>query len=365
MKPLLARRAALQAAAGFTIIALGTFGPSLAARAAVVTAAKAGTACGSRPSQAVLTAALLTRDANATASASPTASPSATTAQSAAATASPSPTAGSTTSPPDTSAPSPSPDPSTTSSAPSSPSIAPWKYPQLCVSAQSLSTSSQVSPGSLASFVIWVWSTTEASKNVAVTAQVTAGSNVGTPSFSVCPRASGTSCSVGDLQVGQADGLEVTLPVQAGALAGELVELTAQASAAGALGYSCTVTDVVAQTPAAGSASSASALPGTLLPIPGTSVSPVDPSSLFPTVLPSPQTDSPPPDAPTSLLPADTAASATPDNARLDAQLAGIAALGALIIAVGTMLARASIVPRSLRAKRPEQKTSEQPTPTP
>lgn len=356
MKPLLAGRAALQAAAGFTIIAFGTVGPSLAAHAAVVTAAKASTACGSRPSDAVLAAAQVTRDASATTSASATASPSATTAPSAEATASPSPTDGSTTSPPGTTAPSPSPDPSTTSSAPSSPSIAPWKSPQLCVSAQSLSTSSQVSPGSLASFVIWVWTTTEASKNVSVSAQVAAGSNVGTPSFSVCPRASGTSCSVGDLQVGQADALEVTLPVQAGALAGELVELTAQASAAGALGYSCTATDVVASTPAAGSTSSSSALPGTLLPIPGTSVSPVDPSSLFPTVLPSPATVSLPTDAPSSVLPADTTASAVPVNARLDAQLGGIAALGAVIIAVGTMLVRASRVPRTLGANQSQQK---------
>jgi hypothetical protein len=210
--------------------------------------------------------------------------------------------------------------------------------------------------------VIWVWTTKKASRNVSVTAQVGAGFSLGTPSFSICPHATGTSCSVGDLTVGQAAALEVSVPVQAAAPAGELVELTAQASAAGAVGYSCTAADVVTLTGAAGSASSASVEPATLLPIPGTSVSAVDPSSLFPTVLPSSPTVSLPSDAPSSVLPADTTASAVPVNARLDAQLAGIAALGAVIIAVGTMLVRASRprpAPRTKASQQEEQATGQ------
>jgi hypothetical protein len=199
----------------------------------------------------------------------------------------------------------------------------------------------------LATFVIWVWSTKAASRNVSVTAQVAPGSSVGTPTFSICPHSRGTTCSVGTLKVGQADALEATVQVQAGALAGELVELTAEASAAGALGYSCTATDVVAMTPGAGSTSPGSVLPATLAPtlppIPGLTVSPpVDPTSLFPTVLPSPGTVSLPPAGASSVLPADTTASAVPVNGRVDAQLAGIAVLSAVIIAVGTLLVRRS-----------------------
>jgi hypothetical protein len=221
----------------------------------------------------------------------------------------------------------------------------------------------------MATFVIWVWSIKAASRHVSVTAQMEPGSNVGTPTFSICPHSKGTTCSVGDLRVGQTDALEATVPVQAGAGAGELVALTAQASAAGALGYSCTATDVVALTPAAGSTTPPSALPGTLPgtllpatlpPLSGTGVSPIDPSSLFPTVSPSPGVVSLPPAGPTTVLPADTTASAVPVNGRLDAQLAGIAALGALIIAAGTVLVRTSRAPSVVRATRPQREKREQ-----
>jgi len=212
----------------------------------------------------------------------------------------------------------------------------------------------------MATFVIWVWSIKAASTNVSVTAQVVPGANVGTPTFSVCPHSEGTTCSVGNLQVGQTAALEATVPVQPGALAGELVELNAQASAAGALGYSCSATDMVALTPAAGSTSPASALPGTLLPIPGTGISAVDPSILFKTVFPSPGVVSPPPGEPSSVFPVDTTASAVPVNGRLDAQLAGIAVLGAVLIAVGALLVRTSRAPGAPPAKQPQQNKSEQ-----
>jgi len=359
VRTLFASRAALQAAAGFTIVGVGVIGPSIAAHAAAAPAAKVSTACGAKPGNAVLAAALVTSSPNVTDSASAIPSPSDS--------ATPSPPQITTPSPPATSAPSPSPQPSAPHSAQPSPtpthSVSPGKTPQLCVWAQSLSTS-QVTPGSTATFVIWVWSIKAASRHVSVTAQVAPGSNVGTPNFSICPHSKGTTCSVGDLKVGQTVALEATVPVHAGALAGELVQLVAQASAAGALGYSCSATDVVALTPAAGSTSPASALPGTLLPgtlppIPGTGVSPVDPSSLFPTVLPSPGVVSPPSAEPSSVLPADTAASAVPVNGRLDAQLAGIAALGAVLIAVGTMLVRTSRAPSVVRARRPQQEKTE------
>jgi len=227
------------------------------------------------------------------------------------------------------------------------------------VRTQSVSTS-QVTAGSPATFVIWVWSTKAASRNVSVTIQVAPGSHVGTPAFSVCPVSRGTTCSVGDLKVGQADEFEATVPVKARALAGELVELTAQASAGAALGYSSTATDVVALNPVAGSTGSGLVPPATLPPVAGTGVSPVDPSSLFPTVLPSPGTVSPPPAGPSSVLPADTTASAVPVNTRLDAQLAGVAALGAVIIAAGMLLVRTSRAPSGPHANRPQPKQSEE-----
>jgi hypothetical protein len=353
VRTLFASRSALRAAAGFTIIGFVVFGPSLAGHAAVAPVAKVSTTCGSTPGNAVLAAAFVTSSTSITAAAAVT----------------PSPSGSATPSPSDTASPSPTPDPSATTSAGPSPkpthSTSPRKSPQLCVLVQSLSTSSQVTPGSLATFVIWLWTTKAASRNVSVTAQVAPGSSVGAPSFSICPHSRGTTCSVGALKVGQADALEAAVPVQAGALPGELVELTAQASAARALGYSSTATDVVALTPVAGSTSPASAqpatLPAALPPIPGISLSPpVDPSSLFPTVSPSPGTVSLPPAGASSVLPADTIASAVPVNGPLDAQLAGIAALGAVIIAVGTLLARTSRASSVPGAKRSQQDKSNQ-----
>ena len=62
--------------------------------------------------------------------------------------------------------------------------------------------------------MIWVWSTKAASTGVSIKAQVAAAPDIGAPKFTVCPSASGATCNVGSLPVGQADELEATVPVK-------------------------------------------------------------------------------------------------------------------------------------------------------
>ena len=72
--------------------------------------------------------------------------------------------------------------------------------------------------------MIWVWSTLAASTGVVVKAQVAAAPDVSAPKFTVCPSASGATCKLGNLPVGQADELEATVPVSAQAGLGEELE---------------------------------------------------------------------------------------------------------------------------------------------
>lgn len=297
-------------------------------------------------------------------SASPTSTPSDSP------TADPSPSTGST-SPSSTPTPSVSPTsatptPTPTPSQSTSPTPAPKpKTPQLCVRVQSLSAS-QVRPGSVASFVVWVWSTKAQSNGVAVTAHVASATAVRSPVFRVCPQAGGTTCKIGDVPTGLADELQVTVRVGKAAALGEHVRLTAKATAAKSKSFSSSATDAVVAT--LQGTSTGTGVPGvgalppvTLPPIPGVgSTSPGDPSGLFPTVGPSATPPSTslglPPVKPHKTVRVTDAAETVPlDSHLIGAQLAGLAVLaGAVVIAITRLSLRK---PKVAEDKASEAKT--------
>ena len=247
-------------------------------------------------------------------------------------------------SPDPTTSDSPSPTPSTsTSSAPT---------PQLCVLVESYPSSGDVLAGDQASYVVWAWSTVADSSNVSVTASVTAASYLGSPSFSICPSASGATCAIASLPVGQVYELLASVPVTSDAPTGTGIELTASVTATGDLSDSSSATDTVASSTAVGSSSSSSTSDTSagsggdvvpplisLPPIPGTGVTATNPSDLFPTVSPSPGSGSlglPPAQAQHATRVTEAAYASVPLDPRLlGAQIIGLVALaGAVTIAI-------------------------------
>jgi hypothetical protein len=153
------------------------------------------------------------------------------------------------------------------------------------------SAATTVTAGDTASFIVWVWSTGGTSTNVSVLASVTAASYLSTPSFAICPSASGATCNIATLAVGQVYELLVSVPVSASAPDAASVAFTAQASASNAPPSSpAAATEIVAAASSTALPDSSSVVPPLVqLPsIPGTDVTPVNPSQLFPTVSPSP-----------------------------------------------------------------------------
>jgi hypothetical protein len=226
---------------------------------------------------------------------------------------------------------------------------------------QSFSSSSQVKAGQRASFVIWVWSTKAAGKGVAVRVRVASATGVGSPSFTVCPNASGARCSIGSVPLQQVDELEATVKVGSSASIGEQVELTASATGTSADSFNSTATDVVIASSTASTSPTTSPSGDTTLPpvsLPplsgsGTSSS-TDPTGLFPTVAP---TTTPPTQVSTPAKPhktiriTDAAATVPLDSRLIGGQLAGLAVLaGAVAIA---------IVRLSLRTPKPSEGSGE------
>jgi hypothetical protein len=225
-----------------------------------------------------------------------------------------------------------------------------------------LSSSSQVKAGHKASFVIWIWSTKAASRGVTVKAHIAPALFIDTPKFSICPVASGATCKVGNLPVGQADELQATVQVRPKAALGEQVQISAKASAKGARSFSDSATDVVVVNPTTTPTNPFVTLPasGTLPTISGTGISPTDPSGLFPTVGASPTPSGTgsltlPPAKPRAVVHAATAASTVPLDARLiGGQLAGLAVLaGAVTIAIARLSLRAPKPSDDSNAKQP------------
>ena len=226
---------------------------------------------------------------------------------------------------------------------------------------QSLSASAQVQAGTTASFVIWVWSTLAASTGVVVKAHVATAPDVSAPKFTVCPSASGATCKLGNLPVGQADELEATVQVNAQAGLGEELELTAQVSGQAATPFSSTAGDVVVLTPTPSSGGSTVTLPvPEVLPaIPGTGISPTNPSGLFPTVGASPTTGTgslglPPAQGRPTLHAANTAAAVPLDAQLLGGQVVGLVVLaGAVTIAIARLSLRKPKINEDSSASRP------------
>jgi hypothetical protein len=230
----------------------------------------------------------------------------------------------------------------------------------MCVLVQSFTTS-QVAPGSVANFVIWVWSTLAPSTGVDVTIKVLNAPTFRAPAFIVCPASSGTTCTLGSMPVGQADELEAMVEVPAQAKVGLQWQLSATASALGATPWSSTATDVVAVTSPSPSPSpiTTPTLPvsGTLPPIAGTSVSPTNPSGLFPTVGASPTTGTGSLNLPParSLHAATTSADVPLDARLLGGQIAGLAVLaGAIAVAIARLSLRRQKAGDPNAAKPPE-----------
>jgi fibronectin type 3 domain-containing protein len=229
-------------------------------------------------------------------------------------------------------------------SAPSAEASATPVEPQLCVEVQAYPSVADVVPGGTASFIVWVWSTGMASSNVSVGATVGAASYLGSPGFAICPSASGPTCTIASLPTSQVFELLVSVPVSAAAPVGASVSFTAQASASSALSFSASGTEVVVSAGSAPSAGNSGGPSSTvpplvsLPPIPGTSVSPVNPSDLFPLMSPSAGTGTLglPSARSRSTLHAADVSSTVPIDARLiGAQIVGLAVLaGAITIAI-------------------------------
>jgi hypothetical protein len=227
---------------------------------------------------------------------------------------------------------------------------------------QPLSGAGEVKAGYDATFVIWVWSTKATSNAVSVRASTSGGRYVGAPTFTVCPAPNTATCPVGDLPVGQAAELQVSVPVRSAAKVGGHVHISAKATASGAHSFTATASDVVvgSSTVIPSSSAPASLPPGVSLPaISGTGVSPTDPSGLFPTVqaTPAPSTGSVglPSAKPRAVLHAADAASTVPVDARLiGGQLAGLAVLaGAVTMAIARL---------SLRSPKPQDSAKATPS---
>ena len=388
------RPAAVGGVAGFLLLSMSSnvFGASVAQPSAR-TAAATPSPCAKRPQAAVLAAAVSpsasATDPSGSAAPNPTptisestvpsppksAGPIASPSSSVTGTEAPPPTT--TSDPPSSPSPTPTPTPSPSGTSPSpspspskgspSPSPSPSKA-QLCVQVQSLSGSTKVQAGHTAGFVVWVWSTRGASSSVTVTAKVAAAKDIGAPKFTVCPRASGASCSLGTIPANQSDELQAVSAVEPAATSTEHVKLTATATGKSVLSGSATGSlAVTAASPTGtagppGSGGVGAGPPETFPPLGGIPDPPSvgNPAGLFPTVAPDPSGSSPtigfPParKQPGRTSSAETASSIVPLDPRLiGGQLAGLAVLaGAIAIAIARL---------SLRRPRPQDGSHDKP----
>jgi hypothetical protein len=198
--------------------------------------------------------------------------------------------------------------------------------------------------GDPASYVVWVWSLAADSSDVSVAASVTAESYLGSPSFTICPSASGATCTLGSLPVGDVYELLASVPTTSDAPLDTDIQLTASATATGASSDSASASDVIVSPAAASSGSSSSS--GTedalddvpplisLPPIPGTGVTAVNPSELFPTVTPSTGSGSlglPSATAHSTVRAAEAAYAVPVDTRLLGAQIVGFLALACAV----------------------------------
>ena len=218
-------------------------------------------------------------------------------------------------------------------------------------------SAAKVRPGQTATYIVWVWTTGAAAKNVTVDLS-TGDSKIrrtSAPSFSVCPDASGTRCTLGTLPKNQADELQARISVWKIASTGKNLTLTATASAKDAKPFKANgdVAVVAAPTPPPsdpppgdGGLPPPPSLP-VLAPAPAplTGSGSSDPAGLFPTVTPSPSSAAASAHAAHRTKARATSAGNTlPLNTRLiGGQLAGLVILAA---AIAIAVARLSFRPQ-------------------
>jgi hypothetical protein len=183
---------------------------------------------------------------------------------------------------------------------------------------------------------------------------------IGPAKFSVCPDPKASTCDVGVLATDQLDELQATVKVGSFATLGELVEISAKATGTGALSFTGSARDKVVE-PSASIPSSTVTIPAqeNLPTIPGTGVSPADPSGLFPTVSVSPTPSAVSPSVRTTkprapFHAADAAATVPVDDRLIGGQLAGLAVLaGAVAMAIARLSLRTPKPQEDANSKRP------------
>ncbi len=215
-------------------------------------------------------------------------------------------------------------------------------------------SSSNVAPGGLASYEIFVWSTGAEADGATVTVSTGNAADVEAPYFRVCSEAKDAVCTVGDLLTTQSDEIVAAVRVRDAASVGEKITLTATAKASKATSFDAKATiDVVASSSSSSSSSASTSgvgdsLPGTYVPgvSSGAYTSPTNsnPSGLFPTVTPSASAQGKGKKDPN--VDAATVSSTLPLDSRLiGGQLAGLVVLAsAIAIAIARL---------SLRQQRP------------
>jgi hypothetical protein len=152
----------------------------------------------------------------------------------------------------------------------------------MCLEVQPITTKSSLHPGDSASYAIWVWPSGGAASGVSVTISAKVAGGSVTPTFTVCPSASGRTCSVGGISKGSSDELQAKVKVPSGTAAGKQATLSATGKSS----------DASAPVPASGAVSvtakpsSSSSSP---TPTPSTSTTPTGvgatlPAGVLPTI---------------------------------------------------------------------------------
>jgi hypothetical protein len=241
---------------------------------------------------------------------------------------------------------------------------------------QPITTKANLHPGDNASYAIWVWPDGGAASGVSVTISGKVASSSATPTFTVCPSASGRTCTVGGISKGSSDELQAKVKVPSGTAAGQQATLSASAKSS----------DATAPPPASGAITITAkpAKPGSPSPTPtpstGTTTTPQGvgatlPAGILPTIpgATSPQVTLPelpnPESSPGGLFPTVSPGpsaspySATLPNAR-DVRVADAAAtfpfstrlMGSEIVGLAVLAAAIAIaiVRFSLRRPRPQ-----------
>jgi hypothetical protein len=227
------------------------------------------------------------------------------------------------------------------------------------VTVQPFGSASIVHPGRTATYTVWVWSAHASSKKVTVEASVRHVKGAGKAHFSVCPSAQGSTCALGDLPQGQADELQVKIPVGKHATTGNNLTLNAKAQAKHAQSGTGSAAVKITAVPAAPVPDPGTSPPGvgsdpgtgSLPVLPTVPAAPVtgsgtDPGGLFPTVSPHPSTSAGPARAASHArkIRATSAGYTLPLDPRLiGGQLAGLVVLAA---AIAIALARLSFRPQ-------------------